>query len=194
MRCIIIEAFILFLQNIPTVLQYFLPGYWAILLFSFFNSKKIDGKMILILSCLISYLSITIISLFYIFDNVLILSGMSFLMLTILTIFISTLYSAKWFKKVLIKLFHKTPNDDIWRDVLDLEQGSNLKVYFKEKDYCLIGHHKVHEEKGEDSWYAISAFIKVNPKTDEIIEDRYKDNENIIMTFRLSDVEHIEIF
>ena len=58
----------------------------------------------------------------------------------------------------------------------------------------MIGHHKVHEEKGEDSWYAISAFIKVNPKTDEIIDDRYKDNENIIMTFRLSDVEHIEIF
>ena len=182
------------LQNIPTVLQYFLPGYWGVILFSFLNSKKIDRKMILVLSCLFSYLSITLISLFRQIDNALILSGVSFLSLTILSIIISILYSVKWFKKVLVKLFHKTPHSDIWRDILEFDKGTNLKVYFKENNIGIIGHHVVHEEKGNDSWFAVSAPIKFNVDTEKIIDDKNKDNEDVIVTFRLSDVEHIEVF
>lgn len=150
--------------------------------------------MILVLSCLFSYLSITLISLFRQIDNTLILSGISFVVLTVLTIIISILYSTKWFKKVLVKLFHKTPHGDIWRDILEFDKGSNLKVYFKDSDVGLIGHHKVHEEKGDDSWFAISAPIKFDVKTDEPIDDSNKDNEGVIITFKLSNVEHIEVF
>lgn len=189
-----IDGFLLIVQNIPTFLQYFLPGYWAIILFSFLNSKKIDRKMILVLSCLFSYLSITLISLFKQIENTIILSGVSFVMLTILTIAVSTLYSTKLFKKILVNLFHKTPHADIWRDVLDFENGSNLKVYFKNSDVGFIGHHLVHEERGDDSWFAISAPIKFDVKTNETIDASNKDNENNILTFRLNDVEHIEVF
>lgn len=189
-----IEEFLLLLKNIPTVLQYFLPGYWAVILFSFLNSKKIDRKMILVLSCLFSYLSITLISLFKQIDNTLVLSGVSFMVLTVLVIVISILYSAKWFKKVLVKLFHKTPHSDIWSDILEFDKGSNLKVYFKGNDVGVIGHHVVHEEKGNDSWFAISAPIKFNVDTEKTIDDSNKDNEDVIVTFRLSDVEHIEVF
>lgn len=189
-----IEELLLLLQNIPTILQYFLPGYWAIILFSFLNSKKIDKKMILVLSCLFSYLSITLISLFKQINNTLVLSGISFIVLTALIIIISILYSAKWFKNVLVKLFHKTPHSDIWSDVLDFDKGSNLKVYFNDNDIGIIGHHVVHEENGDDSWFAISAPIKFNVKTDEAIDDSNENNEDVIVTFRLNDVEHIEIF
>ncbi len=191
---IYIEEFLLLLQSIPIILQYFLPGYWSIILFSFFTSKKTDRKMILVLSCLFSYLSITLISLFRQIDNTLILSGVSFIVLTVLSIAVSILYSTKWFKNILVSLFHKTPHNDIWRDVLEFDKGSNLKVYFKGNNIGLVGHHVVHEEKGDNSWFAISAPIKFDIITDEIIDDRNKDNESIIVTFRLSDVEHIEIF
>ncbi len=191
---IYIEEFLLLLQNIPTILQYFLPGYWAIILFSFLSSKKIDKKMILVLSCLFSYLSITLISLFRQIDNTLILSGVSFVFLMVLAIVVSVLHSAKWFKKILVKLFHKTQHSDIWHDVLELDKGSNLKVYFKDNSIGIIGHHVVHEEKGNDSWFAISAPMKFNVKTDETIDDKNKDNKDVIVTFRLSDVEHIEVF
>ncbi len=191
---VIINEFTLLLQNIPMVLQYFLPGYWAIILFSFLNSKKVDRKMILVLSCLFSYLSISLISLFRQIDNTLIMSGISFIVLTLSAIAVSVLYSAKWFKRILVKLFHKTPYNDIWHDVLDLDKGSNLKVYFKNNNIGLIGHHKVHEENGDASWFAISAPIKFNVETDSIVDDTNKDNENIVFTFRLIDVEHIEIF
>ena len=191
---ITITYFLSLLNNIPVVLQYFLPGYLAILLFSFLNSKNIDTKMTLILSCLLSYLSISLISLFKQVDNVLISSGVSFIMLSLLTVIFSIIYSQKWFKRILVKLFHKTPYDDIWHDVLDLDKGSNLKIYFKNSNIGLIGHHKVHEEKGENSWFAISAPIKFDVEKDTIIDDSKKDDEHIIITFRLVDVEHIEIF
>lgn len=150
--------------------------------------------MILVLSCLFSYLSITLISLFKQIDNTLVLSGVSFMVLTVLVIIVSILYSAKWFKGVLVKLFHKTPHSDIWSDVLEFDKGSNLKVYFKNNDIGIIGHHVVHEEKGDDSWFAISAPIKFNIETEEAIDDSNKDKEDVIVTFRLSDVEHIEVF
>lgn len=150
--------------------------------------------MILVLSCLFSYLSITLISLFKQINNTLVLSGVSFIVLTALTIVVSILYSAKWFKKVLVKLFHKTPHSDIWRDILEFDKGSNLKVYFKGNNIGIIGHHVVHEEKGDDSWFAVSAPIKFNIQTEEIIDDGNKDNEDVIVTFRLSDVEHIEVY
>ena len=72
-KVIYIDNFSLIIQNIPFILQYFLPGYWGVMLFSFLNSKKINDKMVVMLSCLFSYFSITVISLFYQIDNVLML-------------------------------------------------------------------------------------------------------------------------
>ena len=184
----------LLIQNIPSVLQYFLPGYWAIVLFNFLILKKINKKTVFILCCLLSYLSITIISLFYQSENVLIISGLSFALLTIMSVLASIIYSSKWFKKILVKLFHKTPHSDIWRDVLDLDNGSNLKIYFKNNDTGIIGHHVVHEENGDNSWFAVSAPIKFSAKNDTITNDDNQNNEDYVITFRLSDVERIEIF
>lgn len=105
-----------------------------------------------------------------------------------------------FFKNITVKLFHKTFNDDIWRDVLDLENGSNLKVYLKGKDYYIIGHHKSHEENGNDSWLALSAFAKYDKETNKNYKNEpdYTDddikNEYNIITVKFSDVEHIEVF
>lgn len=102
----------------------------------------------------------------------------------------------KWFKKITVKLFHKTLNNDIWRDIFDLENGSNLKVYLKDQDYYIIGHLKNHEEKGNDSWIALSAFAKFDKETNKNYknEQSYLDKKDIIITVRFSDIEHIEIF
>ena len=175
------------------LLQYVIPGYWATLLFKFFCSKKADGLTVFILSCVLSYLSITIITIFHEFDNALVLSGISFLLLTVITIIASMVYSSQRFKKLLIRIFHRTPNKDIWLDVLDLSGGSNLQVYLKGKDYYLRGHYKVHEEKGEDSWFAISAYVIYDAKTNKVIDEQFKHELNAITTFRLKDVERIDV-
>lgn len=96
----------------------------------------------------------------------------------------------------MVKLFHKTVNDDIWRDVLDLDKGSNLKVYLKDKDFYIIGHHKNHEEKGADSWLALSAFAKFDKESNTPCknEPSHLGDTTAIVTLRFSDIDYIEIF
>lgn len=190
------------LDNLPLILQYIVPGYLTIKWFGFTLSKKIDTKNLLIFSCAVSYCFLSLISLLRIQwfksipDTAFINSALSIILGIIIVSIITILSERKWFKKITVKLFHKTLNNDIWRDVLDLENGSNLKVYLKDKDYYLIGHHKNHEEKGNDSWLALSGFAKFDKETNKNYkyEPNYINNEKIIITVRFSDIEHIEIF
>ena len=95
--------------------------------------------------------------------------------------------------QVMVKLFHKTPNDNIWRDVLDLRNGSNLKLYIREEDYYVVGHHRNIEEKGDDSWIVLTGFVKLNKSDDTELESHKEDNKSMI-AIRLVDVEYAEIF
>lgn len=129
-------------------------------------------------------------------DTAIINSGLSIIIGILSVCIITILSQRKWFKKITIKLFHKTLNNDIWRDIFDLENGSNLKVYLKDQDYYIIGHLKNHEEKGNDSWIALSAFAKFDKETNKNYknEPSYLDKKDVIITVRFSDIEHIEIF
>jgi len=78
--------------------------------------------------------------------------------------------------------------------VLDLTNGSNLKIYLNGSDYYIIGHFKNIDEN--ESWLAVSAFGKFDKTTNKPLESEpsFLDKPNVIYTVRLSDVEHIEIF
>lgn len=88
---------------------------------------------------------------------------------------------------------HKTPNDNIWRDILDLTHGSNLKLYIRDADYYIVGHHRNIEEKGDDSWIVLTEFIK-HSKDDNRVIETHDGKEKDMIAIRLSDVEYAEIF
>lgn len=201
---IIIKEINLIIDSIPNILQYYLPGYWVIFLFGYLCSKKISGKIVHIMSCVLSYILLTFTAFLRINvdiisklpDTALVNSGVAIAIGTLLILIFSMIFISNIFSKIMVKLFHKTPNDDIWRDVLDLKNGSNLKIYVKDADYYVIGHHKNHEEKDGEAWLAISAFAKFHKKSNTPYRDEpsYLDDENVIYTIRFSDIEHIEIF
>lgn len=201
---IIIGEMILLLDSIPKVLQYFIPGYWSLFIFRYFCSKRMSNYMMNLMSCVVSYILMAIITfmrvkigfLLLIPDNALVNSAIAIFMGTVLSICIALIVSRKWFSNVMVYWFHKTTNDDIWREVINWKDGSNLKIYLKDQEYYLIGHQKNMEEKREESWIAISAFGKFDKKTNENYreEPSYLDDENVIYTVRLSDIEHMEIF
>lgn len=120
-------------------------------------------------------------------------SGISIILGTLLAFFVSWIFCAKWFSQVMVKLFHKTPNDNIWRDVLDLRNGSNLKLYIREEDYYVMGHHRNIEEKGDDSWIVLTGFVKLNKSDNTELESHKGDNKSMI-AIRLADIEYAEIF
>ena len=191
------------LENIPVLLQYYLPGLWTITVFKYFCSKEIQTESQTILACVVSYVLLSISELLsnipflgVIKNSVMGRSGISIILGTLLALLVSSIFCAKWFSKVMVTLFHKTPNDNIWRDVLDLTHGSNLKLYIRDADYYIIGHHKDHDEHDKDPWIAVSAFEKRDKKTNEIYGDEpsYLDNDLVICAVRFSDIEHIEIF
>lgn len=201
-----IKEFKEILDNLPLILQYIVPGYLTIKWFEFTLSKKADTKNMLIFSCVVSYCLLSIVSLLKVRlfqsmpDTAIINSALAIILGIVFISIIAILSQQKHFRKLTVKLFHKTLNDDIWRNVLDLERGSNLKVYLKNQDYYLIGHHKNHEEKGNDSWLALSAFGKYdkatnkNYKSDPNFTENKRENEFRIITVKFSDIEHIEIF
>lgn len=129
-------------------------------------------------------------------DTAIVNSALSSIFGILITTIVSIIYNNKSFKHLTVKLFHKTPYNNIWRDVFDLDNGSNLKVYLKNKNYYIIGHHKNHEEKGDDSWLALSAFAKFDINTNRISENTqsYLDRDDIVITIRLSDIEYMEVF
>lgn len=157
-----------------------------------------------IMSCVISYILISFVALLRLKcsfisvlpDNAIINSCIAILEGTFFAILFALAFCGKQFSNLTVKLFHKTPNEDIWRDIIDLKHGSNLKLYLKNEEYYIIGHHKGHEEKGNDGWIAVSAFAKFDKNTNKNYknEPSFLDDENVIYTVRFSDIEHIEIF
>ena len=69
-----------------------------------------------------------------------------------------------------------------------------MKIYFVNSKVGVIGHYVAHEENGNESWFAVSAPIKFNIETNESIDETNKDNENVVFTFRLNNVDYIEVF
>lgn len=188
------------LENIPVLLQYYLPGLWTIAVFKYFCSKEIQKESQTILACVVSYVLLSISDLLSNIPflggmkvSVLGKSGISIILGTLLALLISSVFCAKWFSGVMVALFHKTPNDNIWRDVLDLTNGSNLKLYIRDADYYIIGHHRNIDEKGDDSWVVLTEFIKHNKNDNRVIETHEGKKDDMI-AIRMSDVEYAEIF
>lgn len=184
------------------ILQYIVPGYWCIILFNFTVSIKVNDKSQWIISGAISYILLSIVSLLRLSplnvlpNTAIINSAVSLLLGTISVIIVSVVLQGKSFRKIMIKLFHKTPYTDIWRDVIDLDNGSNLKVYLKDKNYYIIGKHKNHEEKGNDSWLALKGFAKYDKESNKscVGEPNHIGDDTVIITVRFSDIDYIEIY
>lgn len=190
------------LDNIPLILQYLVPGFVSLSIFQFFASKKFkESQSRIIISAVVSYVLLAITEPFFyklaflnsVKYSVLVKSGAAIILGSISAIICACVFRAKCFSNFLVLFFNKTPNDDIWMDIIEFKQGSNLKIYERGKKYYITGHHYVNEEKGNDSWFAVSAYSKKSLDNDDVIEDHSSD-EKAILVVRLSDVDHIEIF
>lgn len=195
----LIEVF----DHLSSVLQYFVPGYCSLWIFSWCRSKKEKSESItFILSCVISYVLLTIVEFA---NDTFIHAELSTLVKSfwtcfsgiVLAVILGAICNAKWFSNVTVFLFHKTPNDRIWRDILNLKYGSNIKIYEKDKEGYVLGHYRNLEENVEDPWLAVSAYGKFIEsgkldQKDELIE-KHLDNKDAIYTVRFSSIDHIEV-
>lgn len=169
------------------------------ILFNYLCGKKIEAGFLVVISCAISYIGISIVTLVietWLHQQIgtLALSAITAVFLLVLSIIAVCIHSASWFSNLMTHFFYATPNQSIWRDVIDFEHGSNLKIYLKDKDYYLIGHFQYLEENGEDSWLSVNAFEEYYLKDNSEKNIRYRDNEKAFAVFRLKDIDYIEVF
>lgn len=175
-------------------MQYFVPGYLSILVFQMCSNKKISSNTLLILSCALSYISLSLISCVKQIDNVFIMSGISFIVLFIGALMLAWANTHKKFSELSAKFFRRTMHNSIWEDIVDFKNGTNLKVHLKNKDYCVVGHFSYVEESTKNPWLSISGYGIYTDDTNEPIEARYLNNEEMSMMVKMDDVDYIEIF
>ena len=89
-------------------------------------------------------------------DTPFINSAISSIIGIVVTAIITIIINRKWFINLSIWVFHKTPYDNIWMDVLDFTNGSNLKVYLKDEPFYIIGYYLSHEDNKNDSSHDLS--------------------------------------
>ena len=88
------------------------------------------------MSCVISYALLSLIIFIrniapfnLVPNDVFINSAISLLIGTIFAVAIAFVLINKRASNILTKFFYKSIHDDIWRDVFDFKNGSNLKIY-----------------------------------------------------------------
>jgi hypothetical protein len=152
-----------------------------------------------VLSCVISYTLISFVKFIndtFIHNSAIAslwgISVISIILGVALSLLFSWVFGTKQFKNILVDTFNKSPHDDIWDNIIDFQNGSNIKVYLKDRDYYIIGHFKNVEEHGKDSWIAFKKHIILNRKDNIVIEDN--SGRDAYIAIKVEDIEYVEVF
>ena len=188
---------------LPVIFQYVVPGYFCISFYSFLYAKKPSENSYIWKSCIISFVLLSIVqflrlvSPFNIIPNNPFLNVFASIVLGIVLIgIIYCLLAQEWFQNLITFLFGKSIFENVLEYAIDYEEGSNVKVYLKNKNYYIMGHFKFCEEKGEDSWIVVSAFSKREVASNLLCanEPDHTNDSDVKMIVRLKDIEYMEIF
>lgn len=186
------------LNQIPVILEYFVPGFIFICSFNFFTTKENSSYQIVI-SVVISYILKAIFSFAHQFifpkriflwsEKVIILTLAAFL----LSLFIAWIFEKKFFNRFPINLLHKSVHDDIWRDAIDYENGTTLRFVSGENVYTGILDR--HEEKGNDSWFLLSNYIIEEDGKIYDSEQALKETDmESKMAINLKNVDYVQLY
>ena len=183
---------------IPSILQYFIPGYIFLTLFNWITAKTQTESQKTIFSCVISFISASIIqafnSLIFKWDllenNIWVNVLLSVLVCTATSIPLAKLFSSKSVENFVNDKLSVSLHEEILNSLI--HKSANLKIYFKNKDYYFIGHLDSYSiEKGE-TMICVKQHIKYDFNDKEIYTQEH--NDKAYMLFNLKEVEYIEIF
>mgnify|MGYP004554525553 CR=1 FL=1 len=189
-----IDSFLIILNNMPLLLEYFVPGFVTLSIFSFFVSRK-HSKYFIVNSVVVSYilraLCISIHSFIckkhkFEWNERIIWLMVIAVIVSIIMIF---LYDSKIVNFVFRKINYKSIHDNIWRDVIDYKNGTTMRFICEDVSY--IGVLAEHEENGNDSWFVLEKYI-IEENGSEI---SYKDiKEQSKIAINLKDVKRVELY
>ena len=181
-------------NQLPVILEYFIPGFIFISIFQYFTSRK-DMSYKIIGSVVISYILKAICSIghqyvmpqrIFTWEERVIILTIFALITSLICIFISEL---NFVNKIFLKINYKSIHNDIWNDVIDYKNGTSLRIICSDATYTgvLIGH----EEKGADSWFVLGDYIVSENGITYASEDMSFRSQ---VAINLKNVKRVELF
>jgi hypothetical protein len=187
------------IENIPQVLQYFVPGFICVQIFCNLCSKKCSATNITIFSCAISFTFISLvnwISLYYLDEpNIWLSVGFSIILSTVAGLGVTKLYRSEKFSKFLEKNFSKSQHNDVWLNLLEYTEGiMSIKIIPRDENYYYIGSFVSVGEEDKDSWIIISSYGKFDIETNDIdkVVDKRGDKD-MLLCIRVDNIKEMEV-
>lgn len=194
--------------TIQIVTQFFFPGYLSLVVFLHLTGKKTGKDVAIFVALAIGFI------LNFLSYSLRIMLRETFLQKTILStlnrdavnltvsvvigvssaLILAAINNSNWFSKAMIKVFNKSPNEDIWFDVIDFKLGASAKIYEKGGNGYIGGNIRHIEKDGDETWIALSGYWKQEVgKSLQDVENHIKNPEDYYVQ-KLSNIEHIELF
>lgn len=190
------------INNIPNLLQYYVPGIIFIYIVKTGFSKKFSTWTINVAGCVISYvllcLSTLIRSKWDLLSNIKPIyanSILSIVLALIVGFLLLHLITKQEFTEFMEQHFNMTLNDDIFYDVIDFKGGSKCKVTLKGKDFYIVGDMDYLGDKTDnDQQIVLRAHSKYKIGDDEEAIVSYDGDPHAKIVIRYSDIDMMEIF
>ncbi|WP_419023407.1 hypothetical protein [Emergencia sp.] len=187
-------------ENILNVLQFFIPGFFTIKLFTYFTSteSKVSMNIMIFMSCAISYVYVILINYVSNLINIELEQSsmlfLSFIISILMAVFFYLIYNSSPFSWILLHLLHRTiNNDDIFKDILDFKNGTNLNIHLKNKDYYIIGSYDMYNIVQKPSWLSLTHYkIISNEKEINTHSSDFSSEKDKTIMINLDEIDYIE--
>ena len=114
----------------------------------------------------------------------------------IIGLILSFLFKQKIIQNMILSIFHKSPVEDVFSDVLNTNEPVNMVVYLKGKDYYINGSFSRRDRTSNDPWVMMKNYVvislNVQNKEEGILEDCRDTDVRILI--RMCDIDYIEVY
>lgn len=177
------------LEIIPSILQYFIPGFIFLTIRNLSLSIELkNDKFIILNSIVISFILVETLKLIPIFKN----SNYFVLIPIIAILFISKIYIGSRLEEKIVNSFvkGKITNEDIFSILLEQQKGAWLRVYIRDVIYVGKIHYTEDVCRDGNRYIILFAYQSFNYEW-EILEDNSTDNYARVM-LNMKDIDIIE--
>ena len=194
------ENLIQTIENVSLILDYWLPG--SIFLYTFYRltGRKIDDIIAKnIVAVVISTCVKVALSMFDIFNIAKTsipfeaVTACSCIISVIIAMLFVLLYRAKWFNRLVSRIFAKSVHDNIWEDVVDYANGTTTIRATLKNGNVVIGGVNAVEENGSDSWIVLDYYSVFDNDHNELATFGDADVPSVMMV-KASDILIAQVY
>lgn len=182
------------IEQIPYILQYFVPGFIILSLYCFMESKPINnGTYTIGFSVLSSYIISVIVSMGT-GGNTLITLIIEIIIAIIIGLLSSKVVRSEAVKMVLSEFTEKDMEDNMLRKVMDFELGTILQLYDKNQNLFYTGALFMIDERDTEPWVSLIDYSIYKIEDDGTLEDiPLSPRKEKLLVLKLSNISRMEL-